>query len=248
MIAKKYHLGFSLAGLLALVALTGPLCFAQTVCPIHFENVSSAGNASTSTYVMVFRNTTRFPIKGVVFKAAGDNAHTALRPALFVSHHLIAPGAKDSVIWNAAHLIRPGSTETAFTVWPSMVIFHDNSAWNSVTINGCSFRYSPAATTAENFAKPSQSSEGLTAAQKIALIDSGKASLCLVTTQPAGATVDVDGRRIGITPLKFVLLKRGSMPRSIDIYKDGYDVISRKLSPTGAMIRLNETLRPFSLQ
>lgn len=248
-ITKRYSIGTILAGLLAMTGLTAPRTLAQATCPIRFENVSPSGNGvSSSSYVIVFRNATRFPLKGIVFQAAINDTPSTSNPTLFVSHHLVAPGADDSVVWNAGLLARPASAGTAFKVWPSMVVFRDNSAWKRTSLDDCSFRFSSQIGTDVNHANPGEPSELLTAAQKIALIDAGKASLCLVTTQPAGATVDVDGHRIGVSPIKFVLLKQDSGARTIEIYKDGYEVISRLLTPTGTTIHMKATLKPFSPQ
>ena len=224
---------------------TAPRTLAQTVCPVRLEKVfPSVDGVASGSYVIVLRNMTRFSLKGIVFQSESDDTPSSSQPALFVSHHLVSPGADDSVIWNAGRQPGSSATGTAFKVWPSMVIFRDNSSWKHTPHDDCSFRFS-------NLTKPHQSgkpSEVLTAAQKLALIDAGKASLCIVSTQPSGATVDVDGYRIGVSPIKLILLKGASGPRDLEIYKDGYEVISRQLSPSGATIRVNELLKPFSPQ
>jgi len=250
--AKQYRIGTILAGLLALAGLAATHTFAQAMCPIRFENVSpSEGAGGSNSYVIVFRNSTRFPLKGIVFHAAMDETTPTPNPSMFVSNHLIAPGAEDSVVWSAGLPSRPSSRGSAVKIWTAMVIFHDNSAWKRTSHDDCSFRYSSQIETSSNLAMPSQPgniSDVLTAAQKIALIKAGKASLVLVTTHPAGAAVDVDGHQIGVSPINFVLLKQGSGARTIDIYKDGYEVISRQVAPTKSTIQINETLNPFSPQ
>lgn len=244
------RLSFSAIGLVTLLAFAGvtqSCAFAQNVCPIQFDSVTPAG-AGSNSYVILFHNATRFPIKGVEFGAELDSPSPSARGALFISSHLVAPGAEDSVIWNSSI---PSSVNPAFKVWAAMVIFHDNSAWKGSDAGTCGYHFT-AQTQQSATSNPSSSTPGqsasMTAVEKIALIESGQASLCLVTTNPAGATVDVDGRKIGETPIKFVLLKKASGPRSIDIYKSGYEVIHQDVSPTGNTIRLTETLNPLSIQ
>jgi PEGA domain-containing protein len=247
-IRNSYKLILGIAALLLVAALTQPSSLGQAVCPIQFETVSpTSTDTGARSFVLLFRNSTRFKIKGIVFKAQFDDADPAIQPALFVSNHAIAPGAEDSVIWNVGG--SPASIKPSFKVWPAMVIFHDNSAWKSSDSTACGFHSSSQAKAAvgpEQTQLASNPDVKMTAAEKIGLIEAGRASLCLVVTNPAGAIVDVDGRKVGQTPIKFVLLKQDSGPRNIDIYKDGYNVIHREFSPSGTTIRITEKLERFS--
>jgi hypothetical protein len=250
--AKQFLFWIILAGLLALTGLTATHTLAQAVCPIRFESVTPSVSAGGfNSYVIVFHNTTRFPLKGIMFHAAIDGTPSTPNQSMFVSNHQVAPGADDSLVWNTALPVHQSNASTEFIIRPSMVIFRDNSAWKRTSHDDCSFRYSTQTDPVANLVKPGQrgySSDVLTAAQKIALIEAGRASLVLITTHPAGATVDVDGHRIGVSPIRFVLLKRDSGARTIDIYKDGYEVISRLVAPTRSTFQVNETLKPFSPQ
>jgi hypothetical protein len=85
-------------------------------------------------------------------------------------------------------------------------------------------------------------SRPLKAADKMELIASGRASLCLISTVPAGATIDVDGKKVGVTPMSLVLLKGDHGPRSVDIYRESNSIIHHDLEPTGQTIALNDKL------
>jgi hypothetical protein len=73
------------------------------------------------------------------------------------------------------------------------------------------------------------------------LVQSGKASKTAVITIPAGAEVDIDGNRAGITPMAFVLIKREN-PRVLTIKMAGYKTVEKKLIPDGKVIPLAITL------
>jgi len=64
-------------------------------------------------------------------------------------------------------------------------------------------------------------------------IQKGQASKCAIVTVPPGAEVDVDGNKSGVTPLVFVLLKRGDTPRTVTIKMSGYKTIETKVLPDG---------------
>jgi hypothetical protein len=85
----------------------------------------------------------------------------------------------------------------------------------------------------------------MTAEQKMALINAGKASLCTVRSYPEGASVDVDGKLLGKTPLSFVLLK-GTDPRELYLYLTGYKIASRAVQPNGTTLAISVTLEPLS--
>lgn len=79
------------------------------------------------------------------------------------------------------------------------------------------------------------------------LINSGRASLCMVTTSPAGAEILVDGKRAGKTPMAFVLFRLDT-ERVITIRLSGYNTIEKKISPDGKEVTLNLTLEPEQTQ
>jgi hypothetical protein len=73
------------------------------------------------------------------------------------------------------------------------------------------------------------------------LVEDGLASRAAIITSPAGAEVDIDGNRAGITPLAFVLIKRASA-RVITIKLMGYKTIQKTFIPDGKTIPLAITL------
>jgi hypothetical protein len=74
------------------------------------------------------------------------------------------------------------------------------------------------------------------------LIKNGEASKCAVVTVPPGAEVDIDGNKMGVSPVAFVLLKQGDAPRTVTIRMSGYKTIERKLIPDGKTIPIGLTL------
>jgi hypothetical protein len=86
---------------------------------------------------------------------------------------------------------------------------------------------------------------GLSAEQKLTLIRTGNASLCNIRTYPRGASIAVDGKRVGETPLSIVLLKT-DISRAIDIYLSGFKIVHRTIVPTGTTIQIVVTLEPLS--
>jgi hypothetical protein len=62
-------------------------------------------------------------------------------------------------------------------------------------------------------------------------------------TVPAGAEVEIDGNRMGVSPLAFVLLEHGDTPRTITIKMNGYKTIEKKVVPDGKTIPIGLTLQ-----
>jgi hypothetical protein len=73
------------------------------------------------------------------------------------------------------------------------------------------------------------------------LIQDGQASKTGIVTSPAGAEVYLDGNKVGLTPVSFVLLKRES-PRIITIKLPGYKTVEKQLVPDGNTIPIGLTL------
>jgi hypothetical protein len=73
------------------------------------------------------------------------------------------------------------------------------------------------------------------------LVESGKASKTAVITVPAGAEVYVDGNRLGVTPVVFVLIKREE-PRAVTVKLTGYKTVEKTLVPDGKNIPIAITL------
>jgi PEGA domain len=73
------------------------------------------------------------------------------------------------------------------------------------------------------------------------LIQDGQASKTGIVTNPAGAEVYLDGNKVGVTPVSFVLLKRES-PRILTIKLAGYKTVEKQLIPDGKTIPIGLTL------
>ena len=78
------------------------------------------------------------------------------------------------------------------------------------------------------------------------LVQSGQASKCAVVTIPSGAEVYVDGNKLGISPLAFVLLRTSETPRAITIKLDGYKTVQKTFIPDGKTIPIGLTLEKDS--
>ena len=89
------------------------------------------------------------------------------------------------------------------------------------------------------------SATGLSAEQKVTLIRTGNASLCDIRTYPRGASIAVDGKRVGETPLSIVLLKT-DISRAIDIYLFGFKIVHRAIVPNCTTVQIMVTLEPLS--
>ena len=74
------------------------------------------------------------------------------------------------------------------------------------------------------------------------LIKTGKASRCVIVTEPPGAEIYIDGLKAGVAPLVFVLLKKGEFPRTVEIRMDGYRTVEKHLLPDGQLISIPVTL------
>jgi hypothetical protein len=73
-------------------------------------------------------------------------------------------------------------------------------------------------------------------------IKKGTASRCAIASVPPGAEIYIDGLKMGIAPIVFVLLKRDDAPRIIEIRMTGYRVVEKRLVPDGKPIILGVDL------
>ena len=73
------------------------------------------------------------------------------------------------------------------------------------------------------------------------LLQKGQASKTAIITSPAAAEVYVDGNKLGVTPVVFVLLKRDN-PRVLTIKLAGYKTVQKTLVPDGRNIPISITL------
>jgi hypothetical protein len=63
---------------------------------------------------------------------------------------------------------------------------------------------------------------------------------------PSGAQVHVDGNKLGVSPVVFVLLKMGDAPRTVTIKLDGYKAVEKTFIPDGKTIPIGLTLEKDS--
>lgn len=75
------------------------------------------------------------------------------------------------------------------------------------------------------------------------LIEKGLASKCAVVTIPPGATIYIDAKEVGISPMTFVLLKRGDNERTLTVKLNGYKTVEKQFIPDGTPISLSVTLK-----
>jgi hypothetical protein len=74
------------------------------------------------------------------------------------------------------------------------------------------------------------------------LAKNGQASKCAIVTTPPGAEIEIDGNRMGVSPIAFYLLRHGDTPRAITIKMSGYKTIEKKVVPDGKVIPIGVTL------
>ena len=78
--------------------------------------------------------------------------------------------------------------------------------------------------------------------EQFSLIQAGQASRCGIETNPSGADIYVDSTKVGISPLGFLLLRKGDTPRVITIKLDGYKTVEKTFVPDGKVISIAVTL------
>ncbi len=72
-------------------------------------------------------------------------------------------------------------------------------------------------------------------------VKAGRASKCAIVTSPPGAKIFIDGNKMGVSPVVFVLMKRDT-PRTITVKMAGYKTVEKQLDPDGKTIPLGLTL------
>jgi len=78
------------------------------------------------------------------------------------------------------------------------------------------------------------------------LVQKGEASRCAVVTSPPGAEISIDGNRAGVSPMAFVLIRKGDTPRVVTIKMPGYKTIEKDFVPDGKTIPIGLTLEKDS--
>lgn len=243
----------------------------QAACPVVVlaANPNAMSAISGSALSLTFRNTSSAAIAGIVFDARFGLSR---RPSTLTERYPLDPGKTGVDQWGDNRLLSLLHISNVVTVWPQMVLFADGTNWSDNGTGQCAFHsdgsdavslgisakdaipptaanqsspsdavYSPANTAAPVGNKAAR----LTAQQKIALIEDGKASLCTIRTYPPQATITVDGKVVGTSPLSLVLLKAAT-PRDVYITLPGYKIFYQAIDPNGSAIPIAATLAPLS--
>ena len=238
-----------------LASVPSAVCGAQ-VCPIKIEGVSQQTlNSEMGTYgyaiKLTYRNVSPFPVRGIEFGIqAVSTSNSVSKPNTIIADHELAPNAVDSLLWNATRFDKQNEKKPIYIIWPAVIVMEDRSKFGGSAAQ-CGFRVgqgeqvrsdAPMATNSTPAASPDNSTKQLEE-----LVNSGKASLVHVTSDPPGANVDVDEKLIGKTPLSFVLMGTASgAPRSILVYKEGYTLAGRDVTPNGTTFTFDEKLTVLS--
>ena len=86
----------------------------------------------------------------------------------------------------------------------------------------------------------------LTPQEMLTMTQEGQASRCGVYTVPPGAEIDIDGKKAGISPMGFLLLRKGTTPRVVTIKMSGYKTVEKKVVPDGKTISIGLVLEKGS--
>ena len=165
---------------------------------------------------------------GVVESTPGYSVATALRLSDGTKQMFKASSCikyEGSSVCASQPLSPPGTTTKFITPIQQQVIKNVEDS-----------RASPAAAAAKAIEAPS-GPEALAD-----LIKNGGASKCVIATEPPGAEIYLDGLKLGVTPVVFVMLKRGDTPRTLEIRLNGYRTIEKHLVPDGQLISIISSL------
>jgi hypothetical protein len=194
-------------------------------------------------------------ITGTVFNARFGSR---LRPVALSVSHPVSSKKTDAAQWGDSAWLSVLPASAQVTVWPDTVFFADGSEWSDNRMLQCAYRGDNTGSAPIGIdqrsvlpvaghiplaaGEPGQTpGNPASAEQEIALIREGKASLCTVRTYPPGASIVVDGIKIGEAPLSFVLHKTEA-PRAIYVYLPGYKLVRRAIVPDGSTIPIVATL------
>ncbi len=151
----------------------------------------------------------------------------------------------DNVLDDLTDPCRPGkqladiTTEVSTALKPAPAL--PEAMRQTIVANSDAGKYSPAAAAALADVGHIPTPEEL-----VALVQAGQASRCAVITDPPGAEIDIDGNKMGISPMVFVLRKKGDTPRVITIKMSGYNTVVKKVVPDGKTIPIGLTLEKES--
>ena len=242
----------------------------QSRCPVEVLSVNArAVSAISGTALMInYRNATPKSINEIDLNAR-FGPHS--QPVLLFVRHSIDAGMSATDQWGDRTWLSAPFSLGNVTVGIQKVTYSDGTEWSDNGKNQCTLSSDetahvplgvderssipvaggpqPAAEqNGHSFhatVRANAATTGLSAEQKLTLIRTGNASLCNIRTYPRGASIAVDGKRVGETPLSIVLLKT-DISRAIDIYLSGFKIVHRTIVPTGTTIQIVVTLEPLS--
>ena len=128
-------------------------------------------------------------------------------------------------------IVEPGPAPTPQPTLPE-------SVKKAIATNSKAAMSSPAAVAA--------GAQTLTPQEMLTMAQEGQASRCGVYTVPPGAEIDIDGKKAGISPMGFVLLRKGTTPRVVTIKMSGYKTVEKKVVPDGKIIPIGLVLEKGS--
>jgi len=238
--------------LLAALGSVDSLVGRAQVCPIEVEGVSrqainSELGASGAAIKVTYRNASRFSVRSIEFEVQALSTNDGVsRPGKIIANRELGPNEVDSLLWNSTRFDKQNASKPVDIIWPALVVMEDGSKF-STSASQCGYRTAqgeqPSKLTAPSAVTTPAADSSNSKRQLEDLINSGEASLVNVTSDPAGANVDVDEKLIGKTPLSFVLTRTtNGAPRSILVYKAGYTLTGRDVIPNGKTMTFVEKL------
>jgi hypothetical protein len=202
---------------------------------------------------LTYQNTSAFAISRIVFNARFGMSRA---PTVLTERNPLDAGKTGEDQWSDTRVLSVLHIANSVTVWPQEVMFADGTYWVDDGTGQCPYRSKGAekplvsVDSDESVANPSapvrrpSGATNLSANQKLSLIQEGKASLCTISTYPSDASITIDGKSVGRSPLTLVLLK-ASAPRDIYITLPGYEIFYRAIDPNGAAVPIVATLAPL---
>lgn len=213
-------------------------------CPVRVQAVTIP-TAGSPLLRITYRNTGRFPIRGVEFRAQGVNgggkpSHVA---RILAFGHL-GPDQTKSVFWNRRRFEKKSAADPSILIWPALVEMGDSSVWRGNAAE-CSMTVDKATLTTKQFS-PRQKTPTPKAQDIQTLVSQGRASIVRIISDPSGAEVDIGDWRLGVTPITFALLSsQDGGPRSITVSKPGYTLAGHDVAPNGKPFSFDDRLLPL---
>jgi hypothetical protein len=216
-----------------------------------------------------YKNTSGKSIVAIRFEVEFINSLAEAKPSVYsyVTNEIVQPGKISKPYWGDGVYFQEYGYSIQAVAWAQKIRFSDNTFFVDDGSKICSFPKSsfedgkrqvvtPDEVTAVAHnseagknapaAAASLAEEGhvLSPEEMAERVKKGEASKCAVITIPAGAKIWIDGNEAGISPMAFVLLRRGDVPRSIKVTLNGYKTVEKQVTPDGKVIPIALTLEP----